>query len=95
MHAYTPNQLFSAETPLVKGTTAEGWEQQVTDAITQTTDLALKLAPDLAAAYFLRGWGVYLTDPANPSVLADVEHAAQLAPQDKLFAESLEYLRKQ
>jgi len=94
MRTLKPDAQFSAETPLVKGATAEGWEQQVTDEITKTTDLALKLTPDLAAAYFLRGWGVHLTDPANPSVLADLERAAQLDPQEKLFSESLAYLRK-
>jgi hypothetical protein len=94
MRAHKPAELFGAETPLVKGTTAEGWEQQVTDAITQTTDLALKLTPDLATAYFLRGWGVHLTDPNNPHVLADIERAAQLDPKEALFSESLAYLRK-
>jgi hypothetical protein len=94
MRAYTPEQVFSVETPLVKGTTAEGWEQQVTDAITQTTNLALTVTPDLAAESFLHAWGVYLTDPANPSVLADVERAAQLDPKEALFKESLEYLKK-
>jgi hypothetical protein len=28
-------------------------------------------------------------------VLADIEHAAQLDPQETLFSESLAYLRKQ
>jgi hypothetical protein len=78
----------------VKGTTAEGWEQQVTDEITRTAELALSFKPDLAAAYFVRGWGVHLTDPANPSVLADIERAAQLDPKETLFSESLAYLRK-
>ena len=75
------------------GTTAEGWQQQVTDEITRTTDLALQFKPDLATAYFLRGWGVHLTDPKNPSVLADIERAAQLDPKEALFSESLAYLR--
>jgi hypothetical protein len=94
MRAHKLDELWSAEPPLVQGTTAESWEQQVTDEITQTTDLALATVPDLAAAYFLRGWGVHLTDPTNPSVLADVERAAQLDPNEILFKQSLEYLRK-
>jgi hypothetical protein len=94
LHAHKPAELWSAATPLVKGTTAEGWEQQVSDVITRTTNLALTLKPDLATAYFLRGWGVHLTDPTNPSVLADVERAAQLGPNEALFSESVEYLRK-
>src|SRR6185436_10612586 len=71
MRPYQPAELFSADTPVVKGTSAEGWEPQVTYEITQTTGVALALKPDLAAAYFLRGWAVYLTDPSNPAVLAD------------------------
>lgn len=94
LRQYPPEQLFAADTPLVKGTIAEGWEQQVTDSITTTTNLAIQLKPDLAAAYFLRGWGVHLTDPANPSALADIERAAQIAPDDKLFTESLAFLKK-
>ena len=43
---------------------------------------------------FLRGWGVHLADPSNPSVLTDVERAAQLDPNEALFKHSLEYLRK-
>jgi hypothetical protein len=94
MRAYKPAELWSAETPLVKGSTAEGWEQQMTDEITRTTDLALTAMPDLATAYFLRGWGVHLTDPTNQSVLADIERAAQIDPKEALFSESLAYLRK-
>jgi hypothetical protein len=94
MRPYQPAELFGADTPLIRGTTAEGWEQQVTDSITRTTDLALKLKPDLAAAYFLRGWAIHLTDPGNPSVLADIERADQLDPNEALFKQSLEYLRK-
>jgi hypothetical protein len=94
MRAHKPAELWSAETPLVKGTTAEGWEQQVTDEITRTTDLAIAAIPDLAAAYFLRGWGVHLSDPSNQIVLADIERAAQLDPKEALFSESLAYLRK-
>jgi hypothetical protein len=95
LRKYSPAELFGAKPPVVSGTNAEGWEQQVTDEITRTTDLALKLQPDLAPALFLRGWAVHLTDPANPAALADIERAAQLAPDDKLFADSAAYLRKQ
>ncbi len=94
MRAYPPEQLFSPDTPLVKGTVAEGYEPNPTAIITQTTDLALEFKPDLAAAYFLRGWAVQLVDPGNPSVLADIERAAQLAPNEALFTDSLAYLKR-
>jgi hypothetical protein len=95
MRPYQPGELFGQQTPLVVGTIAEGWEQQVTDEITRTVDLALTLEPDLAPALFLRGWAVHLTDPGNPGALADIERAAQLDPQEQLFSESLALLRKQ
>jgi hypothetical protein len=95
MRARTLAELWSTGSPLVQGTTAEGWEQQVTDEITRTTDLALSFKPDLAGAYFVRGWGVHVTDPTNSSVLADIERAAQLDPNETLFSASLAYLRKQ
>ncbi len=94
MRPYKPAELFDPTTRLVKGTTAEGWEQQVTDSITTTTGLALQLKPDLAAAYFLRGWAVHLISPASPAALADIRRAAELEPNEKLFTESLAYLKK-
>lgn len=94
MRPYAPEQLFAADTPLVVGTTAESWVPELTAEITGTTELALKLQPDLAAASFLHGWALHLASPADPAALADVERAAQLAPGDKLFSESLAYLRK-
>jgi len=66
----------------------------VTDSITTTTGLALQLKPDLAAAYFLRGWAVHLISPASPAALADIRRAAELEPNEKLFTESLAYLKK-
>jgi hypothetical protein len=89
-----PTELFGADSPLVKGTVAEGFEAQLTYAITQSTGLALELQPNLAAAYFLRGWAVQQTDPGNPSVLADIGRAAELEPDEALFSESVAYLRQ-
>jgi hypothetical protein len=94
MRPYQPAELFGADTPLLKGTVAQGRRPQVAREITQTVEVALTLKPDLAAAYFLRGWAVHLTDPRNPSVLADIARAAQLDPKEMLFSDSLAYLRK-
>jgi hypothetical protein len=49
----------------------------------------------IAAAYYLRGWATYLTDPATRSALADVQQAVAKAPGDTLFTASLAYLRAQ
>lgn len=87
-------QIFSKDTPLVKGTVAQGWEDSLTTWITGTTQLALEVKPDLAPAYFLRGWANYISNPGNPKALADIQKAAQLDPKDKLYSDSVAYLKK-
>ncbi|MSP12106.1 MAG: hypothetical protein EXR62_04010 [Chloroflexi bacterium] len=94
MRPYAPDVLWGPKTPLVTGAMAEGWAPQLTYWITSTTNMAIKVKPDLAGAYFLRGWALNLKTPGSPEAVADVERAAKLAPQEKLFADSLAYLRK-
>lgn len=94
MRPYTVAQIFDEKTPLVTGTIAENWRPALTKWITVTTTLATQARPDLASAYFLRGWALLLTDPNSPAALADIERAAQLDPKESLFSESLAYLRK-
>lgn len=93
MRPYSPDQLFSLTGPLIAGTMAEGWESTLADWITQTTTSAIQVQPDLAAAYFLRGYGAWLADQKNPAALADVEKAAALDPNEKLFSDSVEFLK--
>jgi hypothetical protein len=54
----------------------------------------LGVKPDLAPAYFLRGWALYLAAPAKNTALAkaDVDKAAALAPGDPLFRQSAQFL---
>jgi hypothetical protein len=92
MRPHSPEEIWSLESPLVVGTVAEGWEMALSAWITGFTNLALQAEPDLAAAYFLRAWATDLNDPADPAALADVERAAELAPDDELFSQSLAYL---
>jgi hypothetical protein len=92
MRPYSPPEIWSLESPLVVGTVAEGWEMALSDWISWTTNLALGAEPDLAPAYFLRGWAAYLVNPDDPAVLADVQRATDLAPGEPLFAQSLAYL---
>ena len=63
---------------------------ELTGAITQSTTSALTLKPDLAPAYFLRGWASYLADPvANlDQARIDVEKASALAPSDALYRDA-------
>jgi hypothetical protein len=94
MRPYPPEQIFITTTPLISGTIAQGWESSLTQWITQTTTASLLVKPDLASAYFLRAWGNFLTNPANPTIVADVAKAAELAPNDGLYASSLAYLKR-
>ncbi len=93
MRPYSPDQIFSLTGPLIAGTQAESWESTLADWITQTTNSAIQVEPDLAAAYFLRGYGEWLADQQNPAALADVEKAAALDPNEKLFADSVKFLK--
>ena len=94
MRPYSAAQIFSAQTPLVVGTTAETWVPELTGAITQSATSALALKPDLAPAYFLRGWASYLADPVanRAQAKADVERAAALAPADALYRDAAAFL---
>ena len=93
MRPYSVEEIWGPETPLVVGTAAEGWEFELSTWISQATNLALRAQPDLAPALFLRGWGAHLRTPGDAKAVADVERAAELAPNDPLFAQSAAYLQ--
>ena len=86
--------LFSQQSPLIVGTPAEGWEPTLADWIVNTVDPALALNSDLAAAYFLRGWSAYIREYNAAAALSDVQKAAELAPDEALFSQSVELLSK-
>jgi hypothetical protein len=94
MRPYPPAQIFTSTTPLVVGTIAENWLPQLTQEITASATSALQAKPDLAAAYFLRGWAEYLADPVKllPQAKSDVAKAATLAPNDALYKQSAAFL---
>ncbi len=94
MRRYSVAEIWSADTPLVKGTTAEGWEGDLSSWITTTTSQAIGAQPGLAAAYFLHAWGAHLVNPTDPQILADVERAAHLDPGVELYVQSVAELRK-
>ncbi len=82
----------SDQSPLIKGTPAEGNADSLVSYITSTTTLALEAEPDLAPAYFLQGWAYYLSGNHDAEALADLQKAASLNPSDTLFTESLKRL---
>jgi hypothetical protein len=94
MRPYTASQIFDANTPLVTGTIASGWEDALSERVISSTTQALTVEPDLAAAYFLRGWATHLVKPDDPQVQTDIEKAAALAPNEPLFTAGVAYLKK-
>lgn len=95
LRPYAPADLFApaATNPLLLGTVADGWATDLAAYIATFTEAALTQRPDLAGAYFLRGWAVWINDPANSQALADINQAATLTPDDPLFTASAAYLR--
>jgi hypothetical protein len=93
MADYSVEELFSQPSPLVVGTVAEGWEDALAQHIQNSATLALQVQPDLAAAWFLRGWATHLSNPDSPEALADIERAAELDPNEPLFIQSVTYLK--
>ncbi len=91
LRGFQPYQLF--ESP----TTDALWEFSfwLPGPVDDIATRALHARPDLAGAYFLRGWAAFLEDPSNTTTLADIERAAQLDPQEPLFSDSLAYLTSQ
>lgn len=92
---YTIDQVMSRadQSPLIEGTPAEDNADLLGSYITSTAGLALDVEPDLASAYYLRGWAYYLVGGHDDEALIDIEKAATLDPKDTLFAESLARLR--
>lgn len=94
MRGYSAEQLFGPPTPLIDATIANGFEHQVSQQIIERATMALQVQPDLAAAYFLRGWAEQLRDPGSAEALADVERALYLRPDEPLFSLSVAYLKR-
>jgi hypothetical protein len=94
LRPYSPDQIFSLTGPVISGTVAEGWLDQLTTPIIDATNAALQAKPDLAAAYFLHGWATQLQYPGDPQALKDIARAAELDPQEQLYAQSVVYLKR-
>jgi len=89
MRPYSAAQIFSPDTPLVVGTAAEGWQAELSGYLVDSASAALALQPELAPAWFVRAWGRYLADPADPRAAIDAARAAELAPDDALYADAV------
>lgn len=93
MRSHKPWELFNAESVLVSQTAAEGWEKEIQNWILLFTDKALEAEPDMAAAYFLRAWAIYIVDKNDASVMKNIRKAVVLNPKETFYTETLRYLR--
>jgi len=93
MRSHKPWELFNAESVLVSQTAAEGWEKEIQNWILLFTDKALEAEPDMAAAYFLRAWAIYIVDKNDTSVMKNIRKAVVLNPKETFYTETLRYLR--
>ena len=91
MRPYPVEEIFRPQSALITGTIAAEWKLELNDWTSKAVEKAISAQPELAAAYFLRGWSTYLVDPNDPQVLFDIERAAELASDERLFQESLKY----
>ncbi len=82
---YSPEELFHPLTPLIKGTAAEGYEENLSKWIEQTATLALRADPERAGAHFFRGWARWRANPESDEAVADFKRATELAPNEELF----------
>jgi hypothetical protein len=90
---YTPDQIFSLQSPLITGTPAEGNESSLSSYLLDSANLAISQEANLSPAYFIRAWAEYLKDSTDPNVRADVEMALSLSPDDPLYKASVELLK--
>jgi hypothetical protein len=92
---FSPEELFHPQTPLIKGTAAEGWEEALYSAIERTTGKAIEADPQRAGAYFFRGWARWRAAPDSPEAISDLKRAAELAPDEELFGFVSAYVTNQ
>jgi|HigsolmetaAR202D_1030399.scaffolds.fasta_scaffold00078_22 hypothetical protein len=108
LRAYAPEELFVSPSPVIAGTMADGWDEQVSTWITTTVDLLISAnnagdAPTLpepirnidrlAAANYLYGWALSLSEEGPAAGRSYFERAASLKPEDTFYQATLSYVR--
>ncbi len=88
----SPAEIFSQDSPLIQDSVAASWPEELANWLDASTTPAVQVAPELAAAHFLRAWARFLLGDKKSS-LQELKNAADLAPSDKLFLESLTFMR--
>jgi len=93
MREYSPEEIFNKDSPLLVDTIAEKYRKSLYNHVVSFSSKALNADPDLASAYFLRGWVKYINGSDFSDVMDDISKAAELVPADNFFAESVLYLQ--
>jgi Tol biopolymer transport system component len=70
MRTYTVTEVFAQPSALISGTVAQGWEDSLAAWLTRTASSAIEVNPQLAAAYFVRGYGAWLGGTASAAAEA-------------------------
>ncbi len=92
MRPLSPEEIFAADSPLISGTVAAGWEETLSNWIHLSSGAALKVMPELAPAHFLYGWASYLVGDRERAI-QEIQEAAANAPEDALYRASLSFLQ--
>ncbi|MDP6604735.1 MAG: hypothetical protein QF664_00535 [Dehalococcoidia bacterium] len=88
-----PETLFAGGGPLLAGTPGEGMAAELGRIFVERAAAAVAVRDDLAAAYFVRGLGRFLIDPADVvTARADVRQAEGLRPYDEFLREASKFL---
>ena len=93
MLLYPADQIFSEQSPLIAGTVLETPRSVAAQQMDDRIETMLTVFPASLHAYFLRAWVGYLLDPQDAAILADVQRAFALNPEQTLIADSYAYLR--
>lgn len=88
-----PEVIFDLNGTLFAGTVADGWTDTMFPEIIETTTRAIAAKPQLAEAYFLRGWAKQFVN--DGTALDDVTMAAELAPANPTFTAARDFLSPQ
>jgi len=93
MRPYSPAEIFNAQGPLIAGSAAEGWLDSLVDHLDTFTNRATQANYNLAAAHFIRAWGLYLQNADVNRITFELEMAAQIDPNEALYARCLSYFQ--
>jgi hypothetical protein len=86
MRPYVPLQLIDWAGPLFLQTPFLDDPARVAAAVLEQTERTLAAQPDDAAALFLRGWARLINDSGDQAGIDDITRAAELVPDDALYA---------